>query len=85
MTRKPSRPPMVTPWGKCSEAIKVGLPEELEFALKKRATDKGSTLSEVIRNILLANEYGEAAVEAWLVDQFRSTVKTSHQSHTGAP
>ena len=71
-----SRPPMVTPWGKCTESVKVQLPAELEEALHRRANAAGVSLSEVIRNVLPRDVFGDAMVEAWLLQQFRSTVRT---------
>ena len=78
-----SRPPMVTPWGKCTESIKVQIPAELEERLHERARAAGVPLSEVIRNVLLRDVFGEAMVEAWLLSQFRSTVRTGSGTGEG--
>lgn len=74
---------MVTPWGKCSESVKVQIPAELEDALHRRAQAAGVTMSEVIRNVLLRDVFGEAMVEAWLLSQFRSTVRTGSGTGEG--
>lgn len=76
-----SRPPMVTPWGKCDAAIKTMVPEEVLDRLQERAKHAGVGLSEVVRNVLLRDVFGDAQVESFLIDQFRSTVRTG----TGKP
>lgn len=75
-----SRPPMVTPWGKCSEAIKTMIPEETARMLRAHAARCGTTESEVVRNMLLEKFHGRDIAEASLVEHFRSTVRTGTET-----
>lgn len=78
-----SRPAMVTPWGKCSEAVKTMIPEETSRLLRSHAARCGTTESEVIRNMLLEKFHGRDIAEASLLEHFRSTVRT--EPRTEAP
>jgi hypothetical protein len=75
-----SRPARVTPWGKCTEALKVMVPEETARLLREHAARCGSTESEVVRNMLLEKFHGRDMVEASLVEHFRSTVRTGTET-----
>lgn len=73
---QPSRPAMVTPWGKCTSTVKVSIPDEIERRLRVHAANSGATESEVIRNMLIEKFCGADMAEASLVEHFRATVRT---------
>jgi hypothetical protein len=77
-----SRPPMVTPWGKCVAAVKTMIPEETERLLRAHAARCGSTESEVIRNMLMEKFHGRDMAEASLLNHFRATVRTGTETST---
>lgn len=76
MSGRSSRPPMVTPWGKCTEPVKSMIPEVTAQLLEEHAARCRCTPSEVVRNLLLEKFHGADTVEASLIQQFRSTVTT---------
>ena len=73
---QPSRPAMVTTWGKCLASVKTTIPEETEKRLRVHAANTGSTEAEIIRNMLIEKFCGADMAEASLVAHFRSTVRT---------
>jgi hypothetical protein len=75
-----SRPAKATPWGKCTEALKVMVPEETARLLREHAARCGATESEVVRNMLMEKLHGRDMVEASLIEQFRSTVRTGSET-----
>lgn len=82
MAGRTSRPPMVTPWGKCTEPVKTMIPELTEQLLNEHAARCRCTPSEVVRNLLLEKFHGRDMVEASLLEQFRSTVRTGTGTET---
>lgn len=75
-----SRPPMVTPWGKCTEPVKTTIPEATDRLLAAHAARCGTTPAEVVRNMLLEKFHGRDMVEASLLEHFRSTVRTGTET-----
>ena len=75
-----SRPAKATPWGKCTESVKVMVPEETARLLREHAARCGSTESEVVRNMLMEKLHGRDMVEASLLEHFRSTVRTGSET-----
>lgn len=73
---QPSRPAMVTPWGKCLASVKTTIPEETERRLRLHAAQTGATEAEVIRNMLIEKFHGLDTATSSLVEHFRSTVRT---------
>ena len=71
-----SRPPMVTPWGKCDTRVQTMMPEAAALDLRKRAAEAGVTESEWSRAQLLTALYGRDMVKASLIQQFESMVGT---------
>lgn len=72
-----SRPPMVTPWGKCTERVQTLLPDVAAHELRKRAAEAGASESELTRTLLLRFLYGDDMVEASLISHYRSMVGKS--------
>lgn len=79
-----SRPPMLTPWGKCSESVKTTIPFETDRLLRMHAAQIGATEAEVVRNMLIEKFHGADIAEASLVEHFRSTVRTVPRTTGGA-
>lgn len=77
---QPSRPAMVTPWGKCLASVKTTIPEETERLLRMHAASTGSTEAEIVRNMLIEKFHGLDMATSSLVEHFRSTVRTGPQS-----
>lgn len=71
-----SRPASVTPWGKCDARVQTLIPETAAADLRKKAAEAGVSESELVRNLVLRHLYGDEAVEASLIAQYRSMVGT---------
>ena len=69
-----SRPPVVTPWGKCDTRLQGLVPETVALDFRKAATLAGASESELLRNLVLRHLYGDKVVEASLIEQYRSMV-----------
>ncbi len=48
------------PLGKCTESIKTIMPEEAKNSLNALAFLSGQTLSEYVRDVLIAHVYGQS-------------------------
>lgn len=79
-----SRPAAVTPWGKCTERLQALVPETAACDFRKRAAEANVTESELLRNVVLRFLYGDEAVEASLIAQYRSMVGTRSVQSEGA-
>jgi len=71
-----SRPASVTPWGKCDTRVQTLIPEVAAADLRCKAAAAGVSESELVRNLVLRHLYGDEAVEASLIAQYRSMVGT---------
>lgn len=80
MSEQLSRPPMVTPWGKCDTRVQTMMPESAALDLRKRAAEAGVTESEWSRVQLLTALYGRDMVKASLIHQFESMVGTGPET-----
>lgn len=79
-----SRPSTVTPWGKCDTRVQGMVPESVALDLRKAAAVAGASESELVRNLVLRYLYGDEAVEASLVQQYRAMVGIESKTQ-GAP
>lgn len=80
MSEQLSRPPMVTPWGKCDTRVQTMMPESAALDLRKRAAEACVTESEWSRVQLLTALYGRDMVKASLIHQFESMVGTGSET-----
>jgi len=49
---------VATPWGKCTEELRLLVPEELFLSMRKKAASMGMTPTEYQRWVLFIGHYG---------------------------
>ena len=49
---------VATPWGKCTEELRLMVPEELFLSMRKRAASMGMSPTEYQRWVLFIGHYG---------------------------